>query len=51
MLHNEYFELCALVEKTNSTPQKTCVMEMDPDLVLNRIYFKFLVKMIETGSS
>jgi hypothetical protein len=51
LLHNKYFELCALVEQINSTPKKTFVIEMDPDLVLNRIDLKFLGKMIETGSS
>jgi len=42
--------LCAVVEKINITPQKKFVMEMEMDLVLNRIDFKLLMKMIETGS-
>jgi hypothetical protein len=42
--------LNCVLEKFNSTPQKKFVMEMDLDLVINRINFKFLVKMIETGS-
>jgi len=42
--------LCAVVENFNITPQKKFVMEMEMDLVLNRIDFKLLMKMIETGS-
>ncbi len=48
-LHNFYFELCAFIEQINIFFVQLCLMEMESNLVLNQIGFKFFVKMIGVG--